>query len=102
MSPINLYKPDVVFHPATTLNEKLQEMGMSRKEFALRTGKPERTIIAVLKEESSVTPEMSILFEKVTQIPAQFWIDKQARFNEYIARKNTLKPLPKQNNKMVK
>jgi len=87
MTLVNQYKPDVVFHPATTLNEKLEEMGMTRKEFALRTGKPEKTIIAVLKEESSLTPEMAILFENVTQIPAQFWINKQARYNEYIARK---------------
>lgn len=87
MTLTNQYKPDVVFHPANTLNEKLEEMGMSRKEFALRTGKPEKTIIAVLKEESSLTPEMAILFENVTQIPAQFWINKQARYNEYIARK---------------
>jgi len=83
----NQFSPDIVFHPATTLNEKLEEMGMSRKEFALRTGKPEKTIIAVLKEESSLTPEMAILFENVTQIPAQFWINKQSRYNEYIARK---------------
>jgi HTH-type transcriptional regulator / antitoxin HigA len=87
MTLTNQYSPDIVFHPATTLNEKLEEMGMSRKEFALRTGKPEKTIIAVLKEESSLTPEMAILFENVTQIPAQFWINKQARYNEYIARK---------------
>lgn len=87
MTLSNQYSPDLVFHPATTLNEKLEEMGMSIKEFALRTGKPEKTIIAVLKEESSLTPEMAILFEKVTQIPAQFWINKQARYNEYIARK---------------
>lgn len=86
MTLINQYSPDIVFHPASTLNEKLEEMGMSRKEFALRTGKPEKTIIAVLKEESSITPEMAVLFENVTQIPAQFWINKQARYNEYIAR----------------
>lgn len=83
----NQYNSDIVFHPATTLNEKLEEMGMSRKEFALRTGKPEKTIIAVLKTDSSLTPEMAILFENVTQIPAKFWINKQARYNEYIARK---------------
>ena len=87
MTLTNQYSPDIVFHPASTLNEKLEEMGMSRKEFALRTGKPEKTIIAVLKEESSLTPEMAVLFENVTQIPAQFWINKQARYNEYIARK---------------
>lgn len=87
MTLTNQYSPDIVLHPAITLNEKLEEMGMSRKEFALRTGKPEKTIIAVLKEESSLTTEMAILFENVTQIPAQFWINKQARYNEYIARK---------------
>jgi len=86
MTLANQYSPDIVFHPASTLNEKLEEMGMSRKEFALRTGKPEKTIIAVLKEESSLTPEMAVLFENVTQIPAKFWINKQARYNEYIAR----------------
>ncbi len=83
----NQYTPNIVFHPATTLSEKLEEMEMSRKEFALRTGKPVKTIIAVLKAESSLTPEMAILFENVTQIPAKFWINKQARYNEYIARK---------------
>jgi HTH-type transcriptional regulator / antitoxin HigA len=87
MTLANQYMPDIVFHPATTLSEKLGEMKMSIKEFALRTGKPEKTIIAVLKEESSLTPEMAILFENVTQIPAKFWINKQARFNEYVARK---------------
>jgi HTH-type transcriptional regulator / antitoxin HigA len=83
----NQFTPTIVFHPAETLREKLAEMGMSIKEFALRSGKPEKTIIAVLNEESSLTPEMAVLFENVTQIPASFWINKQARYNEYVARK---------------
>lgn len=82
----NQYIPSVVFHPAETLREKLAEMGMGIKEFALRTNKPEKTIIAVLNQESSLTPEMAVLFENVTQIPASFWINKQARYNEYVAR----------------
>jgi HTH-type transcriptional regulator / antitoxin HigA len=86
MAKLNQYKPDVVFHPATTLNEKLEEMGMSRKEFALRTGKPEKTIIAVLNEESSITPEMAIKFENVTRIPAGFWLRYQQRYDEFKTR----------------
>lgn len=89
----NPFIPTVVFHPAETLREKLAEMGMSIKEFALRTDKPEKTIIAVLNEESSITPEMAVLFENVTQIPALFWINKQARYNEYVARKKQLETL---------
>jgi plasmid maintenance system antidote protein VapI/Zn-dependent peptidase ImmA (M78 family) len=86
MAAINEYYPDEVLHPSVTLAEKLDEMGMSNKEFALRTGKPEKTIVAVLKGESSITPEMAIMFENITRIPASFWINKQARYNEYKAR----------------
>lgn len=86
MATKNQFTPSVVFHPAVTLNEKLQEMKMSKKEFAVRTGKPENTIYAILSEESSITPEMAVLFENVTKIPASFWINKQARYNEYVAR----------------
>ena len=29
---------------------------------------------------------MAVLFENTTKIPAQFWINKQSRYNEYKAR----------------
>lgn len=86
MATLNEYFPQEVLHPCETLNEKLEEMKMSRKEFAIRTNKPEKTIIAVLKGESSITSEMAILFENITRIPAHFWLNKQARYNEYKAR----------------
>ena len=41
------FVPKVVFHPGVTLAEKLKEMNMSIKEFALRVSKPEKTIHAV-------------------------------------------------------
>ena len=31
----------VVYHPGVTLAEKLEELGMSAKEFSVRTKKPE-------------------------------------------------------------
>lgn len=82
----NQYNPDIVFHPASTLKEKLEEIGMSIHEFALKTSMPEDTILSILKEESSVTSEMAILFEDITEIPAKFWINRQARYDEYLAR----------------
>jgi len=80
------YNPPFAFHPGEFLAEKLEELGMSNKEFAVRTGKPEKTITAVIKGESSVTPEMAILFEMVLQIPAHMWMKKQQRYNEFKAR----------------
>jgi addiction module HigA family antidote len=86
MAKQNQYFPSVVFHPGETLAEKLEEMEMGPKEFALRTGKPEKTIIAVLKGESSITPDMAVQFENVTRIPAHFWMNHQRGYDEYIAR----------------
>ena len=86
MAKQNQYFPSVVFHPGETLAEKLEEMEMGPKEFALRTGKPEKTIIAVLNGKSSITPDMAVQFENVTKIPANFWMNHQRGYDEYIAR----------------
>jgi addiction module HigA family antidote len=69
-----------------TLKEKLEEMGMGPKEFALRAGKPEKTITAILKGNSSITADMAVQFENVTKIPANFWMNHQRGYDEYIAR----------------
>ena len=82
----NEYIPSIVFHPGETLKEKLEELGIGPKEFAIRTGKPEQTISKVLNGKSGITPEMAVIFEAVTQIPASFWQKKQARYDEYIAK----------------
>jgi addiction module HigA family antidote len=86
MEKQNQYIPQVVFHPGETLAEKLEEMGMGPKEFALRTGKPEKTITAILNGDSSITADMAVQFENVTRIPAHFWMNNQRNYDEYQAR----------------
>lgn len=86
MATINEFYTDIAFHPSETLIEKLEELKMGPKEFAIRTGKPEKTIIAILKGDSSITPEMAVLFESVLKIPASFWIKRQFSFDEFKAR----------------
>ncbi len=88
MAPKNEYVPESIAHPGELLEEKLEEMGMSVKEFALRTDKPGKTIIAVLKGNSSITTEMALKFEKVTRIPMDYWLRHQMLFDEYKTRLN--------------
>lgn len=80
------YFPQARPHPGETLTEKLEEMNMGPKEFALRTGKPEKTIIAVMNGKSAITSDMAVQFEQVTLIPANFWINHQRGYDEFIAR----------------
>ena len=91
----NEYFPETVTHPGFTLEKKLKELGLGPKEFAVRTGKPEKTISNVLAGSSSITPEMARLFQDVLDIPAEFWLNRQKQFNEALARQKRIKPLSK-------
>jgi addiction module HigA family antidote len=86
MSNLNQYHQPIAFHPGETLREKLEELNMTPREFAVRTGKPEKTVHAVLSGKSSITPEMAVLFEHVLSIPARMWLSLQSAFDEYEAR----------------
>jgi addiction module HigA family antidote len=86
MASINQYNPNVAFHPGETLSEKLDELGMGPKEFAIRTEKPEKTIIAIIKGKSSITADMAVQFEHVLKIPAHFWLNIQRSYDEFVAR----------------
>jgi addiction module HigA family antidote len=82
----NAYNPQTVTSPKDLLLELLAEHGMSSKEFALRTGKPEKTISNVLNGKSSITPKMAVQFEQVLKVPAHFWLEAQCRYDECNAR----------------
>ena len=96
MATLKKFVPPVEFHPGITLSDKLKEMGMSVKEFAVRTSKPEKTIFAVIGGKSSVTSDMAVAFESVTKIPAHFWLNIQRGYDEYVARqkREEHRPLP--------
>ncbi|MCG8307575.1 MAG: ImmA/IrrE family metallo-endopeptidase [Cytophagales bacterium] len=82
----NQYRPETVSHPGATLSEKLSEIGMGPKEFAIRTGKPEKTISSILSGDSAITSDMAVLFEDVLKIPATFWLNRQKQYDEALAR----------------
>ena len=87
MKKKNEYFPESRPHPGEILAEKLQEMGMGPKEFAVRSRKPEQTINAILKGRSAITPDMAVQFEAVTGIPVHFWMNSQQAYDELIARR---------------
>ena len=78
------YTPGKMEHPGVLIEEKLQEMEMSVKEFALRADKTEQAVLDVIQGKSSITPEMAILAEYVTGMSAEVLLNWQ---KEYDARK---------------
>ena len=57
---------------------------MGPTDFGIRTGLPEKTICEIIEGESSITAEMAIQFERVTKIPANFWLSSQRLYDEYV------------------
>ena len=86
MTKRNEYTPQTVSHPGLTLRDKRVDLGLCQKEFAVRSGKPEQTIVKVINGESSLTPGMAVQFESVLGIPANFWLNRQQNYDEALAR----------------
>lgn len=78
----NQYYPQTVSHPGRTLEEKLQEMEMSVREFAIMAARPEETIISIVRGQSPITSEYAVIFENITKIPARFWLALQRNYDE--------------------
>jgi len=78
-----IVKPVICFHPGETLKEKLEEMGISNKEFAEITKISEENIALITSCKLDIDEKIAALLEKGTGIPACFWLKKQEKFNFY-------------------
>ncbi|MBR4677974.1 MAG: hypothetical protein IKO99_08220 [Bacteroidales bacterium] len=82
-----IVKPVVCFHPGETLKEKLQEMGISNKEFAAITSINEEDVILITNCKLDINENIALALEKGTGIPKSFWLKKQEKFNFYCLNK---------------
>jgi HTH-type transcriptional regulator / antitoxin HigA len=95
-TPHNMYLPDYVSPPGDTLDEKLEELGMTQKELAARTGRPLKTINEIVQGKTAITPETALQFEHVFGIPAEFWIQREQHYRESLARQVETEKLAQQ------
>ncbi len=80
------FEPDWVSPPGDTLQEKLEEIGMTQSELSTRMGRPEKTISAIINGKSAITPETALQLESVLNIPARFWMNRERQYREALAR----------------
>lgn len=92
----NEYRPDFVSPPGDTLLEVIGELGMTQAELALRTGREKKTISQIIKGKAPISPETSIMLEKVLGIPASFWNKRESQYQESQARVREREKLDKE------
>ncbi|MEA5510638.1 HigA family addiction module antitoxin [Crocosphaera sp. UHCC 0190] len=84
----NRYKPDYVSPPGETIEDILEERGMTQSELAERMGRPKKTINEIIKGKAAITPETALQLELVLNIPATFWNNREQQYRDYLARKD--------------
>lgn len=74
------YSPDIVSAPGETLQELLDERGISRKDLAARMGRPIRTIYAIIKGRAKIAPDTAVELERTLGLPASFWNEREVHY----------------------
>lgn len=92
----NRYDPDTVSAPGETLQEVLEERGMTQANLADRTGRPTKTINEIIRGKAAITPDTALQFEFVLGIPAAFWNNRERQYREFLAKQRAKERLESQ------
>ncbi len=86
------YNPMSVSPPGATLCDLLEERGISQKVLGLRLGRSDKNLSQIVNGKAPITPELAIDLEQVLGTPARFWLEREARYQEWLSRANTPEP----------
>jgi HTH-type transcriptional regulator/antitoxin HigA len=81
-----LYEPTEVSPPGDTLRDLMDERDLTQAELSRRLGRPTQAINEILAGKKEITEDTAIELERVLQVPANFWLTREAQYREYLAR----------------
>lgn len=80
------YRPTEVSAPGETLRDLMEERALSQAELSRRLGRPSQAVNEIVAGKKEITEDTALELERVLQVPAHFWLAREARFREYLAR----------------
>jgi HTH-type transcriptional regulator/antitoxin HigA len=78
--------PDFAVPPGETLQETLDDLGLSQADLAERTGRPKKTVNEIIQGKAAITPETALQFEKVLGVEAGIWLALEQTYRSALAR----------------
>jgi addiction module HigA family antidote len=85
--PSFAYTPQDRTPPGDTLAETLDALGMTQVELADRVGLSRKTINQIIQGIAPITAETAVKLETALGTPAAFWLNLDANYQEFLARK---------------
>lgn len=86
MNSQNQYHPDRVTPPGQILTEKLEELAMTRAELADSIGGSKEMVNQIVQGKAPILWETALQLERVLAIPARFWINAEAEYQDCFSR----------------
>jgi len=80
------FQPDWVSAPGETIADLLEERGWTQKDLAGRLGYSRKHVSQLVTGKASVTEETALRLERVLGSAASFWLAREARYRERLAR----------------
>ena len=80
------FDPDYVTEPGSILQETIDSLGITQKEFAARTGYTTKHINLLVSGKARITPDAAVRLERVTRVPARFWNNLETQYQDRKAR----------------
>ena len=80
------YRPQAVSAPGVTLAELIDEREITQAELARRMGRPLNAVNEMVLGNKEITEDTALELERVLGTPAHFWLAREARYREFLAR----------------
>jgi HTH-type transcriptional regulator/antitoxin HigA len=95
MTELNLsYQPTAVSPPGNTLAELIDELGITQAELARRMGRPVNPVNEMILGAKEITEDTALELERVLGTPAHFWLAREAKYREFLARQRDAGRMP--------
>ena len=80
------YAPEEISPPGETLRDLIEERSLSQAKRSRRLGLSAQAINEIIAGKKEITEKTALELERVLQVPAHFWLAREARYRDHLAR----------------
>ncbi len=84
---------DLAIAPGEFLEEVIDDLGMTKDEFAVRMNRPAAKLSQIFSGKKTITPDTALQIEKVTGVPAHIWTGLESEYRLTLAKNKELEEL---------
>ena len=82
MSNVSEYKDIVAFHPGYYIADIIEDMGISRAEFATRIGTTANTLGQLINGQANISNDLAKKLSVMVGTSAEVWLNLQDTYNQ--------------------